>query len=529
MVALQVVIHASRRGCHFLLTMLKYIIQLSLMRKNASLSTSDTKLLSDFPVDPDSAAQRLHLNGHETIRAVCPNSKCHKTYPPTFQGYSPIPIYPPYCTHRQFTSGPECGTRLTRPRAFEGTDVELPIKHFVSFSFKNFVANLASRPGFEDMMDAPSSSTDSIMRDISDGQFLRHKFKGQNGAPFCSSQDARYVFSLCVDFFNPFTNKQAGKKASIGIISIVCLSLPASLRYKPENMFLVGIIPGPSEPPLTAINHYLTPIIDEFVEFWDPGVRFSETFNHPGGRLVFCALILVVCDLLAARKTAGFAACTHEHFCSICHCTRSQEGYGNTDYESWKRRTDEDCREAADKYLNAETSDARTDEFNKSGVRWSELLRLSYFDISHCVVVDSMHNLFLGLIKEHFKGILGIALPTQKEKAIEVSFGPLPTSMSDNDTKGVEKLQAWLEASAGATFPTNEQGLKKLASVNMNSLVFVCQELGCSPTSKARYYKKDYATELLNWVYLLLFYHLSSLMFNLSFLASETGGRTHQC
>ncbi|PPQ97558.1 hypothetical protein CVT26_002343 [Gymnopilus dilepis] len=500
MVAMQVIIHASRRGCHFLLAMLRYIVQLSLMQKNSSLAASEIQLLSDFPIDPDTAARKLHLNGHEIIHAVCPNSKCHKTYAPTFKGNSPLAIYPSHCHYKLFASGPECGTRLTRTQIVKDIEIEVPVKRFVSFSFKDFVANLTSRLGFEDLMDAFVESQDDVMRDLRDGQYLRREFKAPDGTPFYSNtRDARYIFSLCIDFFNPFMNKQAGKKVSIGIISVVCLSLPPSHRYRPENMFLVGVIPGPNEPPLTAINHYLTPIIDEFEEFWNPGVYFTRTSNHPDGRLIYCALVLVVCDLLAARKAAGFAACTHEHFCSVCHCTRSREGYGNTRQEAWKRRTDKDYREAADLFLNAETPDARSDEFNKSGVRWSELLRLSYFDLSRCVVVDSMHNLFLGLIKEHFKGILGIALPTSKERAIKVAFGPRPDNFSDNDLKGIDKVHAWLEAPVNVTFPNRAQGLKKLSGVNLNSLVFVCNELGCLPAQKTRYFKKDYVVEVLDW------------------------------
>ncbi|PPR03093.1 hypothetical protein CVT26_004612 [Gymnopilus dilepis] len=453
--------------------MLKYIIQLVLVRNNTSLTASDVRLLSDLPADPDSAVRKLRLSGHETIHAVCPNSKCHKIYAPTFKGQSPIAFYPSHCTHKHFASGPECRTRLTRPRIYGKTEIEVPIKCFVSFSFKDFVASLTCRPGFEDMMDNCSSSQDGIMRDISDGCFLLQSFKGLDGASFRSTPlDARYTFSLCLDFFNPFTNKQAGKKVSIGIISVVCLSLPPSYRYRPENMFLVGIIPGPKEPPLTAINHYLKPVIDEFIEFWDPGIFFSRTVNYPRGRLVYCALILVVCDLLAARKAAGFAACTHEHFCSVCHCTRSQGGYGNTDHGSWRRRTDKELRRSAESYLDAQTAEERLDEFNKTGVRWSELLRLSYFDMSQCVVVDSMHNLFLGLIKEHFKGILGMGLPSMNEKVLSLAFNPAPDTMSENDKKGVERLRAWLEAPFQIAFPTEGEGLKKLTGVNLNSLAF---------------------------------------------------------
>ena len=45
------------------------------------------------------------------------------------------------------------------------------------------------------------------------------------------------------------------------------------MRYKPENMFLAGVIPGPKEPPLTALNHYLKPLVDDLIDFWETGVR----------------------------------------------------------------------------------------------------------------------------------------------------------------------------------------------------------------------------------------------------------------
>jgi hypothetical protein len=83
------------------------------------------------------------------------------------------------------------------------------------------------------------------MRDIFDGAFLRG-FQGPDRKHFSLGGDeGRYVFSLCVDFFIPYTNKQAGKKSLIGLIFPVCLNLSPDLRYKPENMFLAGIIPGP--------------------------------------------------------------------------------------------------------------------------------------------------------------------------------------------------------------------------------------------------------------------------------------------
>jgi hypothetical protein len=59
-----------------------------------------------------------------------------------------------------------------------------------------------------------------------------------NGCPHTLVKAVTSSVFVCVYFFNPYTNKQAGKKASIGIISLVCLSLPPDLHYKPENMWL---------------------------------------------------------------------------------------------------------------------------------------------------------------------------------------------------------------------------------------------------------------------------------------------------
>ena len=106
----------------------------------------------------------------------------------------------------------------------------------------------------------------------------------------------RYVFVLGFDGFNPHNNKLAGKKHSLG--DYPRLNLPQEDRYKPENMFLAGIIPAPHEPPKGGLNHYVTPIVDEFLEFW------ALIALHEQGCLVRAALAAVVSDL--PGKSLGF-------------------------------------------------------------------------------------------------------------------------------------------------------------------------------------------------------------------------------
>lgn len=491
--------------------MLQYIVQLALMRVTPNLSARDQKLMSDFPVDPRSAAAQFHVEGKSVVYAVCPNPKCHCTYKPTFDGDSPIAQYPRLCNHREFVTGRRCKERLTKPRVVMGVELQVPIKTFVSFDFKDWVAGLTSRPGFEKQMDsawagAAPNATDADLHDIFDGAFLRG-FQGPDGKHFgIGGNEGRYVFSLCVDFFNPYTNKQAGKKASIGIISLVCLNLPPDLRYKPENMFLAGIIPGPQEPPLTATNHYLRPLIDDLLDFWMPGVRFSRTHLCPNGRLVRCALVAVICDLPAARKIGGFAAFSHNHFCSICHCTRATHGYGNSDYDSWIRRTNADCRSCAAEYCNATDEKSRQSIFDSSGVRWSELLRLPYFDVARCVVVDAMHNLFLGLIKEHFDGILGVRLPkTQEAPVVEVNFSVLWKEFTPKEQKSVCKLMKYLQAPMKTELAENRKLVtNRFMRCHERALAFACTELQCPLPPVGGTHHKISKTELvcalLDWV-----------------------------
>ena len=124
--------------------------------------------------------------------------------------------------------------------------------------------------------------------------------------------------------------------------------------------------------------------------------------------MVRCAIVSIVCDLLAAKKAAGFGSLAHTHFCHICHCTRNIDGYGHLGQHLWRPRTNEETRASAQAYKDSATEVESDAIFAQTGVRWSELLRLPYFDPTRFVVIDVMHNLFLGLINKHFQDILGI-------------------------------------------------------------------------------------------------------------------------
>ena len=63
---------------------------------------------------------------------------------------------------------------------------------------------------------------------------------------------------LNVDWFRPHKHSPG----SVGVLYLVLLSLPRHERYKLENIIVVGILPRPSAPKLTA-NTFLEPLVRE--------------------------------------------------------------------------------------------------------------------------------------------------------------------------------------------------------------------------------------------------------------------------
>ena len=63
----------------------------------------------------------------------------------------------------------------------------------------------------------------------------------------------------------------------------------------------------------------------------------------------------------------------------------------------FRRRTSEEHRRLGDEYRQLSTPTARKNFVKEHATRYSELSRLPYFDMVEQIVIDPMHNLFLGL------------------------------------------------------------------------------------------------------------------------------------
>ena len=124
---------------------------------------------------------------------------------------------------------------------------------------------------------------------------------------------------------------------------------------------------------------------------------------------VRAALICVACDLPAAKKVAGFLSHSATYGCSKC-MKEFPGGFGAKDYSGfdrslWPNRSNAAHRSAIQKIQSCKTKTMRQKLESENGCRYSSLLKLSYFDPVRMVIIDPMHNLFIGSAKHVMKDL----------------------------------------------------------------------------------------------------------------------------
>ena len=187
---------------------------------------------------------------------------------------------------------------------------------------------------------------------------------------------------------------------------MACLNLPPEVRYKRENIYLAGVLPGPKAPSLQEVNHYIAPLVPELLQLWEHGITYTRTALHPQGRIARGLLVPVVADLGAVRKTTGHGSHSSTYFCSFCQLKKSD--INQIDPTRWPRRDCKEFRRLAKAWYLARSARERERLFKANGVRYSVLLELPYWKPTRYVVLDTMHNLFLGLFQRHCRRVFGM-------------------------------------------------------------------------------------------------------------------------
>ncbi|KAJ3530036.1 hypothetical protein NMY22_g8740 [Coprinellus aureogranulatus] len=439
-VCLALMDNVSRTGTSFLLVMMRSIVAASCIQyvricsgANTGQTPNPLAVLSNgqpWPTDLRTAIEALELDPDTVVMACC--KVCRSIYEPTSDKNAPYPIT---CTYKAFPSDDPCGAKLVKD-----TNKATPLYPFLYQRMENWLNRMLSRKVIVEGIQEMSSAWARGAAKITDMIFAKglRELLGPDGRPFMEARagELRLAFTLNVDWFNPFGRRTAGKHASVGGIYMVCMSLPIHLRYRVENIYLVGIIPGPNEPNVNQINHVLRPLVDSLLRFWHAGVRFTWTAGHPHGCLVRAVVAALICDIPAMRKVGGFAGHSANLFCSFCKLLRSQ--IANLERATWPPRTREDHLDAATRYKQAEDKKSREKEFEENGVRWSELLRLPYWEPLQFGVLDSMHNLFLNNCKYQCREVFGMDSGVGSNKK-------MPPHDTVKQTEEIEKVRRALE------------------------------------------------------------------------------------
>ena len=392
----------SDGAMEFLLSGLKKILEVAAMTNNWF-----TAIAFGFPGSLYYFRKEIGLvRDTFTKYVVCP--KCHALY--KFENCyrtvgnkneSKTCSFVKFPNHRQRWRRQACGATLLKEVSLkDGSKCLYPHRVYCYQSVIDTLKSFAKRAHFTERCELWRNrnirSFGQIMCDVFGGRIWKD-FQYYEGLPFLANP-RNYALMLNVDWMQPFEHTPY----SIGVIYLVIMNLPRSERFKRENVILVGIIPGPSEPPLN-INSYLSPLVDELLVLWNDGVKIRHHGSQIFPECFKAALLCVACDIPASRKVCGFTGHQSRNGCNKCKKAFTVGGIGvPNDYSGFEpcppRNIIEHRRRVAET-LEQTTQDLRNASESNYGVRYSELLRLPYFDCVRFTIVDRMHNLFLGTAK----------------------------------------------------------------------------------------------------------------------------------
>ena len=483
------------------------------VRSALTAASIDESIIQLIPNDPRTIVNKIDLNPRTTSYLQCP--ACYALY-----GYTgappPTEPDPQTCIHRPTPTSPPCNVPLWTERRVGGKTTLVPRRKYVHQSLKEWMGRILSRPGVEEVIDnIPHRTPTGRVTDIWDSAVFQ-KFRDEDGSPFFAKRgtEGRYAFSLGADSFHPLGNLEAKQSISSTAIYMVLLNFPEGERYKYKNMYLAGVIPGPSKPSMEQINHVLVLLVKELLEFWK-GVFFTITALYAYGRFVKGAVIPLVCDMLAARQMAGLGSVNSKFFCTFCRLPI--QDIENLLKHTWPERRLHEQVVWAREWRDCESAREREQLFKLHGVRWSALLELPYWHPILYSVVDQMHAAFLGLYQTHCRRIWGIDLAIEGGDASALSSSKFPSRPPD------ATLSHWFDIIRRN--PSNLLELLSAKGAPKKVLWHICFDNGLRHAGS----KVILAKEIVQWVGRYLPYHCPFITLSHALVHTEGPDTPRKC
>lgn len=336
----------AREHCGFILKCLRSILRLAWQIQDSRQQLSNP-FTNNIPITLPTALHYLSLQDHLDIYVVCPT--CSSTFKD-----DPDSNIPNQCTFVD-VDGAICKTELFKHHHRGNRTWRKPIRRFSHQPLESWLSRFLNQPGIEEKLESVSPTPQDACTDVWGASFLANfPASGEDNFFNAPVEELRLAFLVYHDFFNPYSNKVSGKKRSIGLLMMVCLNLPPNLRYDLKNIYVTAMIPGPKEPALEGINHFIGPIAQNLEEHYLPGVYIAKTHKYPRGRKVRSAVPISSMDIPASRAWSGIGGHSHTTCCSFCDATLSS--IDSSDSSATQQRSMEEHRVHAEEWLSATSS-----------------------------------------------------------------------------------------------------------------------------------------------------------------------------
>ncbi|KIO00208.1 hypothetical protein M404DRAFT_153377 [Pisolithus tinctorius Marx 270] len=287
---------------------------------------------------------------------VCPN--CHDVYPLALS---------PHC-HDTCTS---CHIELFLPgQTLHGNTrmLKTPVIKYPYLPLSEQIVSILKIPGIEATLDEwqDKPQKPGMYMDIFNSNICHMKLKGPNGNLFFSNQ----------------MNECGGPNGELRLgvnLGVDWYALPT------DFMIQLNIL----HDRFSYIQSNI-PIVSDLLWLWKHGIKVP-TESWLEGQLVHVALVAVVCDKPAAHKIGGFTSHSHTYFCTECWISVADKMNPN----AFQQGDAEQCH-LGNQYCNLVTLNAQKTFVKEYATQYSQLSRLPYFDLVAQIIIDLMHNLFLG-------------------------------------------------------------------------------------------------------------------------------------
>ena len=388
----------SATALNHLIQFLQYILSII-----TPSSPTVAALLTAFPTSLYMLKKFFKIDKDAFVKyVICPKCSSLYNFNECFETGRTDKVLPKVCNHVPYRYHPHlshrkaCGHRLLREVVTKSNKKFYPLKTYCYHSIEKSMIAVLGRADLLEQCEHWRSRNipENVLADVYDGRVWK-EFLTYKGRPFLTNKHNIGLMLNC-DWFQPFEHTNY----SVGVLYLVILNLPRTIRFKPENVLIVGIIPGPSEPNYSEINSYLRPLVKELNSLWTEGF----TLPRNGDRIVIhAALLATVCDIPATAKIGGFVGHASKHACWKCSKVfpydPSLKRVSFSGVQLAPPRDHDTHKQNALKTLTAVTPTQRHELELGTGSRFTQLMYLPYYDCVRFSIIDPMHNMFLGTTK----------------------------------------------------------------------------------------------------------------------------------